>query len=101
MSDPRGRSRAARKRVLQDVGTRGGPLGSEPGDQRRALGRAGLVTPGAHHKEKVAQVILPETGGDMSSFPRAHLAAWAGVATAVYEAAGNAALPVSSTATTG
>jgi transposase len=39
--------------------------------------------------EKVAQVIIAETGGDMSRFPSAgHLAAWAGVAPAVYESAG-------------
>jgi transposase len=39
--------------------------------------------------EKVAQVIVAETGGDMSRFPSAgHLAAWAGVAPAIYESAG-------------
>lgn len=38
---------------------------------------------------KVAQVIIAETGGDMSRFPSAdHLAAWAGVAPAIYESAG-------------
>jgi transposase len=39
--------------------------------------------------EKVAQVIVAETGADMSRFPSAgHLAAWAGVAPAVNESAG-------------
>ena len=39
--------------------------------------------------EKVAQVIVAETGGDMSRFPTAaHLAAWAGLAPAMHESAG-------------
>src|SRR5215204_1766019 len=38
---------------------------------------------------KVAQVIIAETGGDMSRFPTAaHLAAWAGLAPAIHESAG-------------
>lgn len=38
---------------------------------------------------KVAQVIVAETGADMSRFPSAgHLAAWAGVAPGVHESAG-------------
>ncbi len=38
---------------------------------------------------KVAQVFIAETGGDMSRFhSAAHLAAWAGLAPAVYESAG-------------
>jgi len=39
--------------------------------------------------EKVAQVIIAETGGDMSRFPTAaHLTAWAGLAPAMNESAG-------------
>ncbi|MGH3469586.1 MAG: IS110 family transposase [Thermocrispum sp.] len=39
--------------------------------------------------DKIAQVIIAETGGDMSRFPTAaHLAAWAGVAPAMHESAG-------------
>ena len=38
---------------------------------------------------RVAQTIVAETGGDMTRFPTAkHLAAWAGVAPAMYESAG-------------
>jgi len=38
---------------------------------------------------KVAQVVIAETGGDMSKFATAaHLASWAGLAPAIYESAG-------------
>ena len=51
---------------------------------------------------KVAQVIIAETGGDMARFPTAaHLAAWAGLAPAMNESAGNRARPVNGTATNG
>src|SRR3954453_9185446 len=60
---------------------------------------AGACRPWAHQLEllqtipgvgeKVAQVILAETGGDMSRFPSAaHLAAWAGVAPGAHDSAG-------------
>lgn len=39
--------------------------------------------------EKVAQVIIAETGGDMSKFPTAsHLCSWAGLCPAMHESAG-------------
>ena len=60
---------------------------------------AAAMAPWAHELEllqtipgvglKTAQVIIAETGGDMSQFPTAaHLAAWAGVAPAMHESAG-------------
>jgi transposase len=52
--------------------------------------------------EKVAQVIVAETGADMSRFgSAAKLAAWAGVAPGVYESAGKRTRPGSGTATSG
>ena len=51
---------------------------------------------------KVAQVIIAETGADMSRFPTAaHLAAWAGLAPAMHESAGDRLRPGSGAATNG
>ena len=60
---------------------------------------AAAMTPWSHQLQllqtipgvglKTAQVIIAETGGDMTQFPTAaHLAAWAGVAPAMHESAG-------------
>ena len=51
---------------------------------------------------KVAQVIIAETGADMSRFPTAaHLAAWAGLAPAMNESAGRQTPAGSGAATSG
>ena len=67
-------------------------IAESEGDRRRVLGRGAPDRAAADHPgvgEKVAQVIVAETGADMSRFPSAgHLAAWAGLAPAVNESAG-------------
>jgi transposase len=52
--------------------------------------------------EKVAQVFIAETGGDIARFPTAaHLAAWAGLAPAMDESAGKQSPAGNDTATNG
>lgn len=55
----------------------------------RGLTRSSSSPPFPGVGERVAQVIVAETGADMSRFPTAaHLASWAGLAPAMYESAG-------------
>ena len=66
-------------------------IGNQAEDSRRLpLDRRALLQTIPGVGEKVAQVIVADTGADMSRFPSAgHLAAWAGLAPAVNESAGH------------